>query len=114
MSKNYLLDPVTLTGEGQYNFNSIKQIDVTESFLGIDQEITKCQNMEPYEDCTTRHYLSEVKNKCGCLPYAISQMDKVYLGKFVGTFQFLLFRILSVQHLRRSLAVNWKIFLTNA
>ena len=75
--KNNNLDPVTLTGEGQYNFNSIKQIDVTESFLGIDQEITKCQNMEPYEDCTTRYYLSEVKKKCGCLPYAISQMKKV-------------------------------------
>ena len=73
------VDPVTLTGEGQYNFNSIKQIDVTESFLSINQEFTKCQNKEPLEDCTTRYYLSEVKKKCGCLPYAISQMDKVQL-----------------------------------
>ncbi len=72
-----LLDPVTLTGEGQYNFNSIKQIDVTESFLGIDQEFTKCQNKEPLDDCMTNNYFIEVKKKCKCLPYAISQLDMV-------------------------------------
>ena len=88
LALTFFLDPVTLTGEGQYNFNSIKQIDVTETFLGIDQEITKCQNIEPYEECTTRCYLTEVKKKCGCLPYAISQMDKVHFDNLEIYFDF--------------------------
>ena len=85
---NFLLDPVTLTGEGQYNFNSIKQIDITESFLNIDKELTKCQNRELFEDCTTQHYLLEVKEKCKCLPYATSQLDKVtnFIWKFILVF----------------------------
>ena len=95
-----LLDPVTLTGEGQYNFNSIKQIDVTESFLSIDQEFTKCQNREFFEDCTTKHYLLEVKEKCKCLPYAINQLDKVN-NSFVSLFWYSMFRTLFARHQRK-------------
>ena len=49
-------EPVKLIGEGEYNINVLKEIKVTDSFLGQDQDTRKCQNDEPYLNCTTRQY----------------------------------------------------------
>ena len=66
---SYLLaDPVHLTGEGEYNLNSIKEEKVTQSFLGIDQAVRGCQNVEHYDECTTRQFIENMRGKCGCLP----------------------------------------------
>ena len=45
-------EPVVLVGEGEYNLNVLTDIKVTESYLGLDQNIRKCQNQEPYDNCT--------------------------------------------------------------
>ena len=37
-------EPVALIGEGEYNLNVLKEIQVTDSFMGLDQNIRKCQN----------------------------------------------------------------------
>ena len=74
----FLADPVTLVGEGQYNLNILKQIDVTDSYLGLDQNVRGCQNYEPYDNCTTRNYIENLREKCGCLPLAIRLTDRVY------------------------------------
>ena len=66
-----------LVGEGQYNLNVIKDIKVTESFLGLDQEYENCQNVEPLEDCTTRQYVNTYLNMCGCLPFRMLKSNKV-------------------------------------
>ena len=66
----FLIDPVTLSGEGEYNLNSLKEILATESFLGLDENIKGCQNTEPYDNCTTREMMSKMKDACGCLPFA--------------------------------------------
>ena len=66
-------DSVTLSGEGEYNLNILNQIDVTESFLGLPEEVRNCQNVESFVNCTTRHYLQNMKEKCGCLPLALAQ-----------------------------------------
>ena len=64
----YFLDPVQLSGEGQYNLNILKEISVTDYFLGLDQDKRKCQNEEPYYNCTTKFFLNAMRKKCGCLP----------------------------------------------
>ena len=73
----FFLDEVSLSGEGSYNLNILKEIKVTESFNGLDEEIKKCQNVETYNECTTRNYIYQFKRKCGCLPLAIRLSDKV-------------------------------------
>ena len=71
-----LLDPVRLFGEGQYNLNNMKEISVTDSFLGLKSEIRNCQNNEAYNDCKTRLYVENFKRQCGCLPLPLKLSDK--------------------------------------
>ena len=66
-----------MNGEGDYNLNSIKLEEVTESFLGLDQDVRGCQNDEHYDECTTRQYIENMREKCGCLPLSISISDQV-------------------------------------
>ena len=66
-------DSVTLSGEGEYNLNILNQIEVTESFLGLPEEVRSCQNVESYINCTTRHLLQNMREKCGCLPLALTK-----------------------------------------
>ena len=73
---NAYLDPVTLSGEGEFDLNIIKQVDVTDSFMGLPQEERNCQNKENFLDCTTRHHLENVLANCGCLPMSIGSFIK--------------------------------------
>ena len=69
-----------LNGEGEYNLNSIKQEQATESFLGLDQAVRGCQNEEHYDDCTTHQYIENMREKCGCLPLTLALSDQVFLA----------------------------------
>ena len=71
------LDPVKLFGEGLYNLHSLKEITVTDSFLGLDKKITKCQSFETHHDCNTKVYMRNMMQKCGCLPLSHRLSDKV-------------------------------------
>ena len=66
-----------LSGEGEYNLNILKEIEVTESFNELDEDVRECQNKETYDECTTRHYIEETRHKCGCLPFAIRLSEMV-------------------------------------
>ena len=66
-----------LFGEGQYNFHSLKELSVTKSFMGLDIDIIKCQNIESYNDCKTRLYVRNMRKECGCLPLSLSLSEKV-------------------------------------
>ena len=66
-----------LIGEGQYNLNVMKEIKITDSYLGLTQDITECQNIEPFQNCTTRHYVDTYTKKCGCLPFRMLQPNEV-------------------------------------
>ena len=72
-----ILDPVTLYGEGQYNLLSLKEIYVTDSFMGLDKETRKCQNIETYDDCKTRLYIEHLRQECKCLPLSLRLSGKV-------------------------------------
>ena len=73
---NAYLDPVTLSGIGEFDLNIIKQVDVTNSFMGLPLEKRKCQNEENFVDCTTRQHLDNVLANCGCLPMSIGSVIK--------------------------------------
>ena len=65
---------MTLSGEGEYNLNILKEIEVTESFYELDDEDRKCQSYEgndTYDNCTSRYFMEQMRLNCGCLPYAI-------------------------------------------
>ena len=68
-----------LIGEGVYNLNELKVIEVTDSFLSMDQEHRKCQSNEPILNCTTKNYMEELIKQCGCLPFNTRSSDKVVL-----------------------------------
>ena len=57
-----------MIGEGKYNLNDIKEIKVTESYLGLDMDVRKCQNIQSVNNCTTKHFITNLVEKCGCLP----------------------------------------------
>ena len=42
----YFLEPVKLFGKGEYNLNVLKEIQVTEDFQSLGEEITGCQTRE--------------------------------------------------------------------
>ena len=66
-----------LIGEGEYNLNVLKEINVTDSYLGLGQDVKECQNDEPYYNCTTRFHMNTFHDKCGCLPPTMSIFKEV-------------------------------------
>ena len=79
-----------LIGEGEYNINDLKQIKVTDSYLGLDVDVIKCQNGAPLYNCTTNHYLHALIGQCGCLPFNLRVSNKVpgfiFYSNFYGPY----------------------------
>ena len=74
-----ILEPIIFIGEGEYNVNVLKEIKVSESYLGMDQDVTECQNEESFYNCTTRKFMDTLIEKCGCLPITIRISNEVLL-----------------------------------
>ena len=68
-------EQIELIGEGEYNLNVVKKIDVTDSYLAFDQNFRQCQNEESLSMCKTEYYLNTLLKKCGCLPFHIRITD---------------------------------------
>ena len=66
-----MLAPLILSDEGNYALSAVKEIEVTDDFLGLKLSKRKCQNDEKYEDCTTRKYLQKIQSHCQCIPYQL-------------------------------------------
>ena len=80
----YSQEPVKLVGGGKFNLNSVREIMVTESYLGLDQSVKACKDEEePQHDCTTTLYTDASLNNCGCLPLSIRNDEKVCMFKMV-------------------------------
>ena len=73
----FLTAPVQLVGEGQYNLNALTEIEVTDSYLALDAEVRGCQTNESFFNCTTRHYMANILQRCGCIPLNIKLSDEV-------------------------------------
>ena len=74
---SFSTEPLKLYGEGEYNLDGIKNIVVTESYLGLNEDIRRCQNEEAFEVCTTKLYKSALIGKCHCLPFNINENNEV-------------------------------------
>ena len=73
---SYFVDDIVLAGEGHYAITAVKDIKVRASYLGLGQEITKCQTEETKSDCLTRKLKDRVLRECGCAPFSM----KSYYG----------------------------------
>ena len=72
-----IAETIKFIGEGQYNLNALKEIMVTNDFLGLNQDERKCQNEEPLTNCTTKQYLDTLLRECGCFPVNLGMIQKV-------------------------------------
>ena len=65
------LDPVPLMleGEGHFVLTAIKDIEVTEEFVGLGHTVTRCQEEEFRLDCQARKYREKVLSQCRCAPF---------------------------------------------
>ena len=57
-----------MLGEREYNLNALIEIEASEAFLGLDQNVRDCHIKEPFHNCTTRMYIDTLLRNCGCLP----------------------------------------------
>ena len=73
---NDFVEPVQLTGDGEYNLNNLKVITVTDSFLGLDENNRGCQDKKAF-NCSTQKHIDTFLDKCGCLPLNMKLSDKV-------------------------------------
>ena len=66
-----------MIGEGEYNLNVLTAIETTNSYLELDKEVRKCQNEEPFQNCTSRQYKDTILGQCGCLPFYMKLSKQV-------------------------------------
>ena len=55
----------------------MKEIKVTDSFMGLDEDARSCQNIETYDDCNTRLHLKNLRQECGCVPLSLKLSEEV-------------------------------------
>ena len=72
--------PIILDGEGHYALTDIKDIRVTEDFVGLGEKITKCQTKGFRTDCVSRKHREQVLQSCKCSPVNM----RSYYGSSVG------------------------------
>ena len=63
--------------ENEYNLNVVKEISATESFLSMERDVSKCQDDETFDECATKKYINDLKDKCNCLPLSLRLLDRV-------------------------------------
>ena len=71
-------EPLMIYGEGEYNMNEVKEIEVTDAYLGLKQDLIRCQNDVTLTECATNNYIEILLRNCKCLPFNINIMNKVY------------------------------------
>ena len=77
--------PIIVFGEGNYALTDIKQIKVTEDFLSLGEQKTKCQDVEEYNHCLTRIYGQKILDICDCSPLSLKSFfpEKVSIFVFI-------------------------------
>ena len=63
--------PLILTGGGHFSLSGVKEVAVSEEFLGLGEETTGCQTEQSRADCLTGKYLARALNTCHCAPLNI-------------------------------------------
>ena len=73
----FVKEPHSLSGEGNYALTAVKEIYGTDAFLGLDEKTKLCQIEETLEDCWMKSYFKEGSDKCKCTPYGMRNYSKV-------------------------------------
>ena len=71
--------PVKLIGEGEYNLDSVTEIEITDSFLGLDEDVKGCNKDEGLNDCNSKYFVAKVLDHCGCMPLNLMTPEQVRL-----------------------------------
>ena len=79
-------DPIHLELENRYNLNVLKEITASNSFLSIEKDVRKCQDVETFNECVTTKFIHDLKSKCKCLPLDLRLNMKVNI-RLLGTFK---------------------------
>ena len=69
------LEPFTINKAGTYSLSSVKLMEGTENFLDMDIDKRNC-GKESHSDCMRRRFLSDLEDKCGCLPFGFTAARK--------------------------------------
>ena len=72
-------EPLELSLGYSYDLIFVKEQIATDSLFTLDESIRKCQR-EPKDDCSTRKYLEDLKNKCQCLPFQLRSLIDEDIG----------------------------------
>ena len=73
------LDSLKLPIDFNYNLNVVKEIQVTESYLTLEDDLRKCNNEETSDDCANHLYIDTFLKKCNCLPLRLQLKNEVKL-----------------------------------
>ena len=73
-----------LSLDRKYNFNVIKEIAVTDSFLSLADDIKGCHE-QILSECITRKYNNALLEKCQCLPFQMNLTEEV--GRIISLIQ---------------------------
>ena len=57
--------------------DGLSEVQVTNSFLSLEENVRKCENKYSYNDCLTKNYLNILKKTCKCIPFGIRLSKKV-------------------------------------
>ena len=55
---------------GRFSLSGLKKMSGTKSFMGLPDDVKKCQ-LESFNSCQLRKYIEKVQKNCGCLPWTI-------------------------------------------
>ena len=69
-----------LYGEGDYILTNIKEIDVTDGFLSLDDTVKKCQDEKTLLDCKKEKYVEMGEKICKCIPHHLKQFSVNFLN----------------------------------
>ena len=74
MNYNFLCSaPVTRFGGGNFGLKNLKELKVTSSFLGLEEDIRKCGGKQTKVECSTDYFMKEIVETCKCVPLHIKE-----------------------------------------
>ena len=78
-----VLAPTSMYGSGIYAMESVKQIKITEEFSNLRPDQQNCQTLESHQQCINHQLLVKMEEKCGCLPFELSNFsDPILVSLF--------------------------------
>ena len=97
----------------EFEIRMFKELQVTDSFLGLNEIFRGCQEREMYDTCIKNSHVDKIRKSCGCLPLGLKKNKNVILFIVFNVFNWIIYRILCVHNLKR-IHAYWKWILLNA